>query len=225
MSRIVSGDSPDVKRVEPMAVGRTARDPKSAKFRMMRATDTMSLDEADARARELAQKAKVAALQEAEVKMKQPLQQALENLEGVLDEISRFRKELFKESEEEVLDLIQRVCRKVVGHELKTNPELLVQIVQRGLELLEKEKFIRVHLNPQDLQLFQKAKPDFDQKFAGRAEIELRVDPKISSGTAALSTETRELEVHIEHMVDEVLGAVRESIEEIKETGDEGDKI
>ncbi len=191
----------------------------------MRASDTLSTDEAQALAHEAAQKAKQQAAQETELKMRQPIQQALNNLEGVLDELSKFRRELFKEAESEILELVRRVCRRVVANELKADPEKLKSVVERAIEIVEREKFVKVIVSPHDIQMFLKTKPDFDKKFSGRSEIEIRAASDVAPGTALIQTETRQVEANVESMVDEILGRVQEQISEVKETGDEGDKV
>jgi len=224
LSRIVRGNA-DVKAVQ--AATRSQGAPKSVamnNFISIRSADTLTIQEAAAQAAELAQLTKTQVTVEVESRMRAPVQQSLVNLEGVLDEISKFRRDLFKESEAEIIELVQRICRKVLGSELKTNPELITQIVSQGIEIIEKEKFVSVIINPLDLQTFLKAKPDLVAKFKDRSEIEIRSDNQVKAGTALLQTATRQLDVNVESMLDEVLGAIQDQVHEIKETGDEGDK-
>ncbi len=225
MSRIVRGNA-DVKTVQ--AAASTRRDPKAVglpTFVSVRSVDTLTIQEAEQKATDLATLTKTQVTVEVEQRMRGPLQQSLTNLEGVLDEVSKFRRELFKESEAEIIELVHKICRKVLGHEMKATPELLAQIVSQGIEIIEKEKFVTVMVNPQDLQTFLKAKPDLTAKFKDRSEIEIRSDNQIPVGTAILQTATRQLDVNVESMCDEVLGAIQQQVQEIKETGDEGDKI
>jgi flagellar biosynthesis/type III secretory pathway protein FliH len=226
LSRIVSGDSPEVKIVQAaQATPRQLKEFPRAQFRAIRSVDSVTNEEADLRSREAAQKARQITSQEVEQKMRQPLQQALTNLESVLDEVSRFRRELFKEAEQEVLELVRRVCVKVLGHELSVKPEALVEIIERAVTTVERERFVKLVLNPQDLQMFLRAKPEMDKHFAGRAEIEIRTDTQVVPGSAVLQTESRQIDVSLEAMIDEVLSKVHQQIEEVKETGDEGDKV
>jgi len=225
LSRIVRGNA-DVKPVQAATPGK--RDPKTVglpTFVSVRSVDTLTVQEAEFKATELAQLTKTQVTVEVEQRMRAPVQQSLTNLEGVLDEVSKFRRELFKESEAEIIDLVQRICRKVLGQEMKTSPEMLTQIVSQGIEIIEKEKFVTVMVNPQDLQMFLKAKPDLTAKFKDRSEIEIRPDNLVAAGTAQLQTETRQIDVNVEAMVDEVMGAIQQQVQEIKETGDEGDKV
>jgi flagellar biosynthesis/type III secretory pathway protein FliH len=212
-----------VQAVQPIA--RQSKEFTRAQFRAVRSSDSVSIQEAEQQAREAAQKAKQITSQEVEQKMRVPLQTALANLETVLDELSAFRRELFKESEQEILGLIQKICEKVVGHELSVKPELIHDIIARAVSVLEREKFVKIILNPQDLQMFLRAKPELDQKFAGRAEIEVRSDPQVKIGGALVETATRQIDVSVEAMVGELLSKLREQTQEVKETGDEGDKI
>src|SRR5690606_38578852 len=99
-------------------------------------------------------KAKREGMKEAEQKLATPLRTALGNLENLLDEISRFRRELFKESEAEIWDFIQRVCKRILMKELSLDPNVLKSIVEKGLEILGKQKKVVVLFNPSDEAFF-----------------------------------------------------------------------
>ena len=139
MSRIVRGESQEVKNLRPETKS-AVKDFARPHFRAIHAADTLTLEEADQKIKEAIQKSKLQALQEAEAKMKQPVQTAIQNVESLLDEISRFRRDLFKEAEQEILEMVGKICKRVLASELKTQPELLLNVVQKGLDYLEKLK-------------------------------------------------------------------------------------
>lgn len=223
MSRIVHGESPEVQNYQ-VGAGGTRALPSGRRFHTGKVEGTFSrldLDQAAERAR---QEGRVQGAQEAERRVSQPLQAALQNLEGVLDEVSRFRRELFKEAELEALELIKKISKKVVLKELQLQPELLKSIVEKSLEVVEREKQITIHFNPADLKTFQSAKPDFMQKFAGSTELRMMSDSSIAAGSALIRTESVQVDLNVETMVDHLLEQIQQSKIDDKEVNDDGDK-
>jgi flagellar assembly protein FliH len=75
------------------------------------------------------QAAKAEGYREAESRSMAQVRAALENIEKVVDEISKFRRELFKECDRDVFELVGVIAKKVVLKELSLNPDLLKDIV------------------------------------------------------------------------------------------------
>jgi len=226
LSRIIRNLAEGIKKMEFQAPKpHEAKSISLPQFRAFHSQDMMPIEDAEEKARQAAAKAKAEALQEAEKKLKSPLQNALGKLEGILDEISQFRRELFKESESDIIELVRRISKRILLQELRTQPEILTQIVQTALEHLGKEDLIVMVFNPQDKSLFDSAKDGFLKDLKNKSEIEFQTDAQIPSGSALLKTETKEVDVRLEEMVDQILGYIDESRSDPQEPGDEGDKV
>lgn len=228
LSRIVRGQSEDIQgmRLEnKQPTGRSAQGFSVPTFRSFHASNVVGIDEAEQMAKRLASEARAKAMKEAEQRLKQPLVAAVENLEGVLDELSSFRRDLFKETEAEVLGLVNLICKKILQTELKLQPEVLADLIEKSFESLEKEKKISVYVNPSDEQMFKSAKPDFLSKFEANDQIHFSGHQQIPVGTALVHTENCEVEISTDKMVDHLLGKVLQAESVAEETGDEGDKV
>lgn len=202
------------------------RDPEPIKapaFRLMQAEGSLTRAEADQEIQIAVQKAKLEATRETEQKLKVPILSTMENLNNILDELSSFRRELFKECETELIELLHILSRKILAAELTIKPELLHQLVEKAIEAAHKEKEIEVWMNPQDLQSFKSMRPDIFEKF--KDQIRFQTDSEISVGTAKVQTKTKSIDVNISQIVDDLLQHVIEERVEVKETGDEGDKV
>lgn len=226
MSRIIRGNSEAIQSMNleerPKAAAGEYALPN---FRSFNAPGVISILEADDKIAQASAEAKMMAFKEAEQKLKAPLQSALENLEGVLDDLSHFRRELFKEAEEELVDLLKRMAKKILLHELQMNPESLKTIVEKAVETLEQEKKIQVYLNDKDYQSFGSASSGFLSQFKERNEIEIHTHPDLNQGTALVQTVDCELEVNVESMVDKIIAELQQKQRDTSETGDEGDKV
>ena len=221
MSKIVHGASDEIR---PMKATKP-RQVDPSEFR--RATFSVYTIEGSIDAEELQTKvneARVSGIRETEQKLAAPLNAALENVEKFMDELTRFRRELFQESENDILEMITTVAKKVVLKELSIDPSLLKEVVQKAISVVERERNVVIAVSPQDCEFYQKAKPDFLAKFQGIQELRIEVDRQLPSGQVFVRTQTLELDVRVDAMVDQLMQKVQDSRKTIIETNDEGDK-
>ncbi|MDB5038231.1 MAG: Flagellar assembly protein FliH/Type secretion system HrpE [Bacteriovoracaceae bacterium] len=221
MSRIVHGPSAEVKNIRTFSRKKEASSYTTVPFMSIGLEGALSEDEiktglAGARAE---------GAREAETRLMAPLRAALENIEKILDEISQFRRELFKESEEDILELVRTVSKRVIAKEVSLNPDLMKDVVGKALTHLEKQKRISIHANPSDFEFYHKAKEDFLNKFKGIEELEIGVDPDVPKGSVNIRSKTVELDLRLDAMVDHLLTQVAAAKTEIGKTNDEGDSI
>ena len=221
MSKIVHGASDEIR---PMKATKPRQvDPSE----LRRATFSVYTIEGSIDAEELQTKvneARVSGIRETEQKLAAPLNAALENVEKFMDELTRFRRELFQESENDILEMITTVAKKVVLKELSIDPSLLKEVVQKAISVVERERNVVIAVSPQDCEFYQKAKPDFLAKFQGIQELRIEVDRQLPSGQVFVRTQTLELDVRVDAMVDQLMQKVQDSRKTIIETNDEGDK-
>lgn len=226
MSRILKGHQENLKKlVKELPKKPNVSDVVQRSFQAYRSPDRITIGEAKEMVAKEVEIARQEAFAEAEQRLKAPINQALENLEGVLDEISHFRRELFHEAEGEIVELVKKLCEMILGQELRHNEELLGEVVQKALKVVEKEKQIKMLVNPDDLRFFRTAKEDFLKKFNSATDIEVEADPSIPSSGALLQTKTRQVDMTIEQMVGHLIERSKDKMNEVKETGDEGDKV
>ncbi len=222
MSRIVRGPSEAVRRMTPVrSAERGAHDFRSATFHSLVAEGSISEEELEQQ-KILARRE---GAKEAEIKLLASVQGVVQHLERIVDELSQFRRDLFKEAESEIMQLIYVICRKVVGKELSLKPELLQEIVGKALMSLEREKKVILQFNPQDLEWIRKARPDFLEKVKGLEEISFDIDSSLEPGHILAKTKRVELDLSSEAIVDHIVQQMQLAREEIKQTNDEGDTI
>jgi flagellar biosynthesis/type III secretory pathway protein FliH len=226
LSRIIRhGEESAIQEYSLGGGGAVAGSARGLKFRVGKVDGTLSKPEVDRLVEEARLKGVQEGMRQAEAKLSAPLNTGLTNLENVLDEVSRYRRELFKEAEVEIIELIRFVAKKIMMKELSLRPELLVEIVQKGLEIVENQKSVSIVYHPQDMTLFQKAKPDFMEKFGSAIELRFVLDHSVPPGTALLKTVSTEVEANVEKMVDQLLAAVEQSKVNDQEVNPEGDSV
>ena len=225
-ARIITGEANSTEAgVQSVGSVGAVRSYGGQSFRGMRVEGTYTHQEVEMAKQTAHQEGIQVGMQQAEAQLVAPLRTAVENMENVLDELSRFRRELFHESEQEILDFIRLVSKRVLGRELKLDPEALKAVVTQALSLLEKQKRISIEFHPDDASMFQHAKPDFLERFKGIEDLEVHQDAQVPAGSAILKTRNVEMEVNFSSMVDHLLEQIQIAKIAAKEVNDEEDQV
>jgi flagellar assembly protein FliH len=108
-------------------------------------------------------------------------------------------------TEQELARLATVIARRVVAHELKLSPALIVQAVQQGARALPAAtRELRVRLHPDDLALLR----DLDM---AEEHWQLLPDPSLTRGDCQLESQRSRLDARVETrlaaVIDAVLGA------------------
>ncbi len=219
MSRIIHGPSNEVRAMRPVTKPR-----EPGVFRPP-AFHTFTIEGAQSEEEVAAQMAtaKAQGYREAEQRLVQPLRAGLENVERILDELSKFRRELFKDAEADVLSMVQTIAQRVVMKELELKPELMKGVVEKAISHLEKQRHLVLRINPADFETYQRAKPDFLEKFKGLEDLGVEVDAQIPRGSVILKSKVIELDVNLASMVDHLMTQIKASKIDVSKTNDEGD--
>ncbi len=226
MPRIIHGPSEEIKTVRVINQdAAVAKDFIPAPFKGMRVSDSFTAAEVEQKMNEARAMGRREGFAEAEKKISAPVRDSLQTVENILDEISRFRRELFKESEQEILELVQAICRKIISTEISIHPEKLKNMLMEALKHLEHQKKIQVRLNPADFERFNGVKEDFLNAAKGLTELDLMADDTIPEGSALLRTATTSLELNLNQMIDHLMQQVRSEATSASQVNDEGDRI
>lgn len=226
MSRIVKSGHSEVReyKLSGAASAGQATAFEGRSFNMGRLQGALDESEVSALVEQAKQAGRAEGQRDAERKMLASVNQGLQSVEGVLDELSKFRRELFKEAEEEVLEFVRLMAKKVISKELSLAPEMLKTMVAQAIDLVEREKRISISFNPSDLNIFATAKEDFLKQLPQGTELRVIPDPKIRIATAFIKTETLQVDVSVESMIDQMMSQVQQAKSVGEDVNKEGDQ-
>ena len=143
-------------------------------------------------------------LQEGREAARGELEQSLARLDALFVAIARPLQSLDEATEREMARLAMVVARRVIAHELRTDPSLIQRAVHEAVAALPSAaRDVRVHLHPEDLALLRELN-------AADAQWELLPDPALSRGDCRLETGNSRLDARVEtrlaSLADAVLG-------------------
>jgi flagellar assembly protein FliH len=111
------------------------------------------------------------------------LDQQVQQFRDLVQALAREKEELYRRREDELLNLVLLISRKIVIRELKLQPEAIQEIVAEGFKILADTEDVKLRINPQDYEILQWAPQD-----SWPPGVELIADGTISPGGFLMET-------------------------------------
>ncbi len=218
MSRILKGESGQAKsvalspRAEPVLGG------EISSFQRAHSSDFVSVKEAQEQANQRVEELRDQLFEQA----KEELQEPLENLKSLVLDFSNMKAKIYMECEEDIVDLLQVLSKKLFSRELSLQPDLLAALIKKSMLEMLKDREIEIKVNPKDSQYLQSSLQEIQE---GASQVRLIEDLGVTCGSAQLVSRTQKMTLQMERIIDSFFDRLREEKSEIGETGDEGDKL
>ncbi|MDZ4164861.1 MAG: FliH/SctL family protein [Smithellaceae bacterium] len=123
---------------------------------------------------------------------------------SIIDELSRLKSVVIKESEEEILRLALAIAKSILRQETKINREYLVPILKEIILDIDKNDGLKIRLNPEDLRYITEVKKDFVQEIEGLRNFVLEEDTSIKLGGVIIETNGGEIDARLEKQIIEL---------------------
>ncbi|MDY6863377.1 MAG: FliH/SctL family protein, partial [Thermodesulfobacteriota bacterium] len=126
-------------------------------------------------------------------------------------ELDSFKKEIFNTSEKALLELSVVLAKKIICTELRTNPQLILEIVKAAVLEVQNAYEIKIRLNPIDLDELKKIKISglFSQLKASKSII-LEEDSSLNRGGCFVESNIGEVDAGIEQQLKEIANHFKE---------------
>jgi len=124
----------------------------------------------------------------------------------VLEGVRRLKKEVYQNSEQEMLELILAIARRVIQKEVSTDRKITLKIIQSALKYVTDQEEIRVRLNPSDLEFASEYKGEM-MKEMKKAVFES--DEDVSRGHTVIESNHGIVDCGIEKHLQEVEKVLR----------------
>lgn len=136
------------------------------------------------------------------------LEEVVKRLQNLVTTLEQDREILFRQREQDLLELVLLVSEKLVARELSLHPEYIRQIIEEGFRQVAHQEGMRLLVSPPDYEIFQQENLD-----AWPPGVELRPDGTISPGGFRLETSLGEVDGTRETRWALVVQAVRKAVE------------
>ena len=133
-----------------------------------------------------------------------------------LSELARQKEQFLMDAERHVVDLAMAVARKIIGHEVRTNPDTVISIVKEALKKLVDHEGIKVRVSPSDLETIEKAMPQLLEVADEAEKIAFEGDKALVHGGCVVETSLGEIDARVEKQLEAIDEAFRSEREETK---------
>ncbi|HKL25008.1 MAG TPA: flagellar assembly protein FliH [Desulfuromonadales bacterium] len=135
-------------------------------------------------------------------------------LAKALEEISRLRESLLKNSTQDMLNLILVIAKQVLQTELALNSNVILETIENALQVALRADRYHILVNEADLATVEEAKPLFLARINGLKNISFSAMPDISRGGCKVESEFGEVDATIESQFEVIRNTLSGSVEE-----------
>ena len=124
--------------------------------------------------------------------------------------IHNLRDKIFRESEDEIINLIMLVARKVIINEVTENRKILTSVVQHAIADLSARDEITVRINPDDYQLVISGRDELLLKELLNEHLSIKPDPSVAAGFCLVDTEMGTIDASLDGQLEQLYRSLLE---------------
>ena len=132
------------------------------------------------------------------------------SLRAATEGVQSLHEKVMRESEDDLIDLIMMVARKVILREISLERGILSSVVQTAIGALSERCEITIRLNPDDYTLITNSPDDLFRKEVLTERMRLKSDPAVIQGGCQIDSEMGTLDAGIDAQLDEIFRQLME---------------
>jgi flagellar assembly protein FliH len=113
--------------------------------------------------------------------------------EESLEEIATLRDTVYRDTEDELLKMVYTVVRKIIGDEVKTSPNIILNMLRKGFERIKEASQYEIKINPNDYEILLAHKDKIKGILKTSGAVKFVKDESIERGGCKSVTETGEI--------------------------------
>jgi flagellar assembly protein FliH len=137
----------------------------------------------------------------------------VENIENLLNEMTILKRDVLRQYEREIIDLIFSVAEKIVHHEVRSKESVIKNAIFDALELAVEKSKVIFNVNPDDYDYVEKLRPELFTRNKGLKSIVVTSDPSVSRGGCYLETSYGNIDATIESKLEKISQCLQEVVE------------
>lgn len=137
-------------------------------------------------------------------KGRRAVQPVIETFENLIEELTRLRRRTYQQIESEIVDLSMAVARKIVGQELTTSPDIVLQVIRQALNHLETAGNICIKLNPEDLERLTAENSHLCSDLSDSGAVTFESEASIACGGCLIVTDAGTIDARFETQFKEI---------------------
>jgi type III secretion protein L len=162
---------------------------------------TRILEVARAQSRQILESAEQEKLEIVEAACKEAYEQGLQQWNDAVAEANEARDRRLAESEPEMIRIAVRIAQKIIGEELRLNPQAIVSMAAECMRTLRRERSLTVRVQPGDVDHLRERISMLREAAGPRRSIEVVADPSMTSGGCIVESEYGVIDARLETQI------------------------
>lgn len=110
-----------------------------------------------------------------------------------LVELAELKDTIYGESEDELLNLAYTIIKRIIGDEVKTSPNTILNMLRKGFEKIKEAGKYDIRINPDDYDVLLASKERVKEVLGAHGAIKFIKDEAVERGGCKIITETGEV--------------------------------
>jgi flagellar assembly protein FliH len=128
----------------------------------------------------------------------------IENIENLFNDIHHLKKEILRQYEERILEIIFIIAKKILHDHIALDEKAIKNTVFKALNLTTEKTEIILRVNPEDFDFVERLRPEFFSKFKELKSIIVTSDPSITRGGCFLETACGDVDATVETQLEKI---------------------
>jgi len=146
------------------------------------------------------------------------IEQRLTELENLFESVVNVKMELAKQNERHIVELAFQIGKKLAGCEVKANADVVLQLIQKSVELAHREEDIRVKVSEEQLKFIEELKSLNASQKEYLSKVKLVADNKIKTGGCIVETNYGIIDSQFETRIEQLWKAFSDNLYQQKDT-------
>jgi flagellar assembly protein FliH len=130
-------------------------------------------------------------------KLEQEFQQKLEKIQSQfndsLEELAELKDLIYKNTEAELINLVYAIVKKIVGEEVKTSPNIIMNMLTKGFENIKKATVLEIRIHSKDYDILLAHKERVRKLIDTSKTIKFVRDDSVERGGCKIITEAGDI--------------------------------
>ena len=136
----------------------------------------------------------------------------IDRFSNIMQELGTLKKTILESMEENILDLSLLIAEKVVHQEVKAEKDLVLTVVKAALDAAVVSEKINIRLNPSDLEVVTKSKPELQEQLKGSPILKIVKDEGVEPGGCIIETAFGNVDARLDEQMAEIEKALKEEL-------------
>ncbi len=129
---------------------------------------------------------------------------AVKAFSQAVEDISRLREAILKNSTDDMLRLVMAIVEQVIPTEISTNPDIIHHTLKKALQAAVRSDEYHIRIHPDDFTVVMEKKPLLLASISGLKNITVEADPSIKRGGCLVESQLGQVDATIETQLSEI---------------------